>query len=1047
MAGGLAHHHAAAEEPKAVKRASAFKIGKHGRASRTEPNVGSLRPDQQGFMHHFSSEASEVTNLLDDSKMEELRKAEAKASKRAMDWARAGAQREGFSEIAWREGLYNFPIPLWYRAAAIWCRHLLRTALFEALINGTILLLQFVLFVTICMEPGGGRPDQPALYAAGKAVDHFAALVFFCEIVIRGVAEGPRPLHFFLGPDRLENVFDLGVAVATVVIVLEGHGAMIVVQMLRILRLMKFLNNYSATRVIVRGMYSGLRATGAIMTLLFIIMYVYAILGVRAFRHNDPVHFGTVQQAMLTLFVISTLNDWQTIYLVNYHGCDKMYQHEHDPTLADFYGSDSDRKFSTKLGTFYNDRCDRSEASPVTAQIYFYSFTMLTAFVVFSLFVSVIEMGMFETMEELEAEAREAAAELKDAPALSKLPSLRGSIEMARASVSDQVGCDDSTDHVQRHRAKHRTADFASITKGAGLQVDALGSDAPADAGGDARDTRDAIELYLDGPRSFEFRAALRRLYEADPDMPLDEGGGARFVIAVNAACNSAAFQNTVTFAIIVACAVQGVDANRVAEGGATGAAIFYTEIAICVVFVAECALKILSHGARPWRYLYSSWNCFDFAVVAFTLVAYLPGMSGLPAISMLRLLRLLKLVRSYPALHVAVQSLLRAFKQVVYVGVVMALINFNLAVVGMHLFRGNDPGRFGTLAAAMVSIWGVSTLDAWDAALYTNMYGCERYGYPHGGRACNDATAYGWIAVAYFVFIVIIGGLVLPTVLIGIISIAFEESTEEMRLESLANGVIDSMKARVLDWDAGPRILSEMKHLEAGYRALAAEQSRALGFGGDDEETVAASGLDEEVILALCHFVLDRHTHWLDEKTLTMMVHALDEQHDKRYKLPQLLWILFFTAKLQIDAEEGALLETSRQSHGSKLDVSALSGLDDEAEDSKCSMLDDVVAGFMPGVSKLPSLPPSPTLPSMPPSPTLPFALPSLPEDAVPAAFGLPEDLEVDAPPQRTHAVLDEARRLGSFFCSSEPDARPLSPSLFSGVPTELPPKMSATI
>lgn len=199
-------------------------------------------------------------------------------------------------------------------------------------------------------------------------------------------------------------------------------------------------------------------------------------------------------------------------------------------------------------------------------------------------------------------------------------------------------------------------------------------------------------------------------------------------------------------------------------------------------------------------------------------------------------------------------------------------------------------------------------------------------------------------------------------------------------------------------------------------------------------------------MILALCRFVLDRHTHWLDEKTLTMMVHALDEQHDRRYKLPQLLWILFFTAKLQIDAEEGALLETSRQSQGTAIDAAALSGLD-ETEDSKSSMLDDVVAGFMPGMSKLPSMPPSPTLPSMPPSPTLPFALPSLPEDAVPAEFRLPEDLEVDAPPQRTHAVLDVPRRLGSFFCSSEPDAASLSPPLFSGVPTELPPKMSATI
>ena len=38
VAGGLAHHHAAAEEAKAVKRASAFKIGKHGRASRMPPS-------------------------------------------------------------------------------------------------------------------------------------------------------------------------------------------------------------------------------------------------------------------------------------------------------------------------------------------------------------------------------------------------------------------------------------------------------------------------------------------------------------------------------------------------------------------------------------------------------------------------------------------------------------------------------------------------------------------------------------------------------------------------------------------------------------------------------------------------------------------------------------------------------------------------------------------------------------------------------------------------------------------------------------------------
>ena len=39
-------------------------------------------------------------------------------------------------------------------------------------------------------------------------------------------------------------------------------------------------------------------------------------------------------------------------------------------------------------GRFYNERCDKSEAFPIIAHLYFYSYTLITAFVVFSLFVS-----------------------------------------------------------------------------------------------------------------------------------------------------------------------------------------------------------------------------------------------------------------------------------------------------------------------------------------------------------------------------------------------------------------------------------------------------------------------------------------------------------------------------------------------------------------------------------------------------------------------------------------------------------------------------------
>ena len=69
-------------------------------------------------------------------------------------------------------------------------------------------------------------------------------------------------------------------------------------------------------------------------------------------------------------------------------------------------------------------------------------------------------------------------------------------------------------------------------------------------------------------------------------------------------------------------------------------------------------------------------------------------------------------------------------------------------------------------------------------------MFGCDVYGYDEGSlaRPCaaSGAQGFGWIAAAYFVFMVVLGGLVLPTVLIGIISVAFDDATRLVRLDAL---------------------------------------------------------------------------------------------------------------------------------------------------------------------------------------------------------------------------------------------------------------------
>ena len=48
----------------------------------------------------------------------------------------------------------------------------------------------------------------------------------------------------------------------------------------------------------------------------------------------------------------------------------------------------------------------------------------------------------------------------------------------------------------------------------------------------------------------------------------------------------------------------------------------------------------------------------------------------------------------------------------------------------------------------------------------------------------CNDSKGMGWVAVLYFVFVIMLGAMVLPTLLIGVISLSFDETTKKMRDE-----------------------------------------------------------------------------------------------------------------------------------------------------------------------------------------------------------------------------------------------------------------------
>lgn len=113
-----------------------------------------------------------------------------------------------------------------------------------------------------------------------------------------------------------------------------------------------------------------------------------------------------------------------------------------------------------------------------------------------------------------------------------------------------------------------------------------------------------------------------------------------------------------------------------------------------------------------------------------------------------------------------------------------MCIFNYIMACIGISLYRTADPLHFDNMGLAMYSIFRVETLDGWDDMMRINIYGCNIFPSDYAfidsddPLACNDPQRSGLVTVCYFALLVIFGGLILPTILIGIIAISFNEAS-----------------------------------------------------------------------------------------------------------------------------------------------------------------------------------------------------------------------------------------------------------------------------
>jgi voltage-gated sodium channel len=137
-------------------------------------------------------------------------------------------------------------------------------------------------------------------------VSRITLVVFFCEVILKLLAEGFEPWMYFLDRnDGYFNTFDFVVVACSIAFLGDSNGQTIsFLRMLRLLRLLTFVKGVPQLRIIVAGLIQGVKSVIYIVLLLFLVIYMYAILGCILFGENDPVHFGTVAISMLSLFQV-----------------------------------------------------------------------------------------------------------------------------------------------------------------------------------------------------------------------------------------------------------------------------------------------------------------------------------------------------------------------------------------------------------------------------------------------------------------------------------------------------------------------------------------------------------------------------------------------------------------------------------------------------------------------------------------------------------------------------------------------------------------------
>ncbi|MFI5913159.1 ion transporter [Dactylosporangium sp. NPDC051541] len=155
--------------------------------------------------------------------------------------------------------------------------------------------------MTLGLETYHGVVDSAG--SAFHVLEYVFLTCFSVELLVRFCAYLPYPRGFFKDG---WNLFDLAIILAPLVPGVRENVTLL--RLLRLARIVRAFRLFPSLRVILVGIRRSLPGLGSFLLITLLVLYGYAMVGWMMFGAAYPEQYGTVGQAMLTLFLLLSLD-------------------------------------------------------------------------------------------------------------------------------------------------------------------------------------------------------------------------------------------------------------------------------------------------------------------------------------------------------------------------------------------------------------------------------------------------------------------------------------------------------------------------------------------------------------------------------------------------------------------------------------------------------------------------------------------------------------------------------------------------------------------